>query len=399
MKLHLKFVLLILLTGPIILNSCKKNKFVPHPNTYVGPPPPPPSPSGSVPCENRPIINARLVPIGSLSSGRTGSLAASAGNTILFIGGMHSGQNWWNEPVPADIYDISSNSWSVHMLVPDDPQFTHFRDGAAIASVGNKIFFAGGGDVMGDNVTSQIDIYDASSNTWSMAELSVAREGLAAATIGDKVFFAGGFGYPNGSNWGYFNTVDIYDNSNNSWTTAVLSEARMDITATTSANKIYFAGGHNDLNVSKKIDIYDAATNSWSVSSLQQPRTGMASIAAGGKIIWSGGGSTMGGTGWGYNDNAEILDLSTGVTSSVCIVPRSGFSAVKKNEQIVFFTGSSGGDGSQFEIYDTTSGKWSTGMLNQRIQGAAIISVNNTIYVAGGMVNGAYSAQVWKLEF
>jgi hypothetical protein len=32
-------------------------------------------------------------------------------------------------------------------------------------------------------------------------------------------------------------------------------------------------------------------------------------------------------------------------------------------------------------------------------QGAAIISVNNTIYVAGGKVNGAFSDQVWILEF
>ncbi|MGE5106935.1 MAG: hypothetical protein ACM3H8_05295 [Sphingobacteriales bacterium] len=32
------------------------------------------------------------------------------------------------------------------------------------------------------------------------------------------------------------------------------------------------------------------------------------------------------------------------------------------------------------------------------IYGASIISVNNTIYVAGGYVNGILSNQVWKLE-
>ena len=90
---------------------------------------------------------------------------------------------------------------------------------------------------------------------------------------------------------------------------------------------------------------------------------------------------------------------SAGATSAVCISPRSNFNALKKNQYIIFFTGYDGGDGSQFEIYDTTSGKWSTGMLNQKIKGATIISVNNTIYVAGGLVNGSYSIQVWKLEF
>jgi len=350
-------------------------------------------------CDNRPIINATLVPIGALSSARTKIMSASAGNKILFIGGMHSGQNWWNEPVPVDIYDFSNNTWSLHLLVPDNPQLSHFRVGAAIASVGNKILFAGGGDGFGDNQSSRVDIYDASSDTWTAESLSVERQGLVAATIGDKVLFAGGFGYPDGNNWGEFNIVDIYNNSNDSWSIATLSQARMDIAATSAGNKVYFAGGRNGMNVSKTIDIYDAATNSWSVSSLQQPRTDMANIADNSKIFWAGGANNFNGAEWTSNNSVEILDLNTGVTSSVCIHPRFGFSAVKKNEQIVFFTGYDGSDGVEFEIYDTVTGIWSTGKLNQKIQGAAIISVNNTIYVAGGIVDGVYSNQVWKLEF
>lgn len=64
---------------------------------------------------------------------------------------------------------------------------------------------------MGDNQTSRVDIYNASTNTWSKAQLSAARQGVTAATVGDKVLFAGGFGYPDGRNWGEFNTVDIYE--------------------------------------------------------------------------------------------------------------------------------------------------------------------------------------------
>src|SRR6187399_2367933 len=293
---------------------------------------------------NRPIINATLVPIGTLSSARTKIMCASAGNEILFIGGMHSGQNWGNEPVPVDIYDFSNNTWSLHLLVPDNPQLSHFRVGAAIASVGNKILFAGGGDGFGDNQSSRVDIYDASSDTWTAESLSVERQGLVAATIGDKVLFAGGFGYPDGNNWGEFNIVDIYNNSNDSWSIATLSQARMDIAATSAGNKVYFAGGRNGINVSKTIDIYDATTNSWSVSSLQQPRTDMANIADNSKIFWAGGANNFNGAEWTSNNSVEILDLNTGVTSSVCIHPRFGFSAVKKNGQIVFFTGYDGSD-------------------------------------------------------
>jgi hypothetical protein len=66
---------------------------------------------------------------------------------------------------------------------------------------------------------------------------------------------------------------------------------------------------------------------------------------------------------------------------------------------LFFFIGSHGGSGTEFEIYNTNSGEWSTAIL-KKIQGAAIISVN-TIYVAGGSVkcNGAYPNQAWKLEF
>ena len=53
----------------------------------------------------------------------------------------------------------------------------------------------------------------------------------------------------------------------------------------------------------------------------------------------------------------------------------------------------------KFDIYETTTNTWSIGVLNQNIEGASIISVNNTIYVAGGVVNGVMSNQVWKLEF
>jgi hypothetical protein len=327
---------------------------------------------------------------------------ASANNRILFIGGWYEGGNRWYDPIPVDIYDISSNTVSIYYLIPDDPQkFSYFRFGASIASVGNKILFGGGGDGMGDNLSSEVDIYDASNNTWSVAHLSAAREGLAAATVGDKVLFTGGFGYANGNTWGDLNTVDIYDNNSNTWSTATLSEARMDINATTAGNKIYFAGGRNGTNVSKTIDIYDAATNSWSVSLLQQPRTGMASMSAGDKIFWAGGANSLG-TSWLYNDNTEILDITSGLTTNDCLIPRTSFNAVKKNEHIVFFTGNTSDQsylGTHFEIYNITTKKWSTGVLNKRIYGAAIISVNNIIYVAGGTDGNTKFKQIWKLEF
>jgi hypothetical protein len=50
-------------------------------------------------------------------------------------------------------------------------------------------------------------------------------------------------------------------------------------------------------------------------------------------------------------------------------------------------------------VYDPAAKTWMVGTLPVKIYGAAIISVNNQIYLAGGYVNEVLSDQVWKVEF
>lgn len=377
----------------LIFESCSKND--PGTNTVITPPPAPLPPSfpGSY-CDGRPIITARLVPIGSLSTPRGGMLCATAGNKILFVDGDKPGGTWWYEPSIVDIYDIVTHTWSGVTI------HGGFRTGAAIASVGNKIFFAGGGDGVGDNQTSRVDIYDATTNNWSTAQLSQARLGLAAATVGNKVFFAGG-GYLNAvAQWIDSDLIDIYDNATNTWTTAKLSQGRMDLSAITTDDKIFFAGGRSGLDFSNVIDSYDAVTNTWSSSSMSEPRLFMAGIAVNNKIFWAGGLNSINS---GYSKTVEIHDFINGATSIRCFLSRYGFAAVRKDDNIIFFTGDYGNDyysGTHFEIYNITNDTWATGLLSQRINRSSIISVNNTIYVAGGISGpGQYHNQVWKLEF
>ena len=339
-------------------------------------------------CNNRPVISATLVPIGTLSDAGIELVSATVGNKVFFAGGQRIITGYSSR---VDIYDIATNTWSKAELSSGD------RMGMATATVGNKIFFAGGMENDNGIQTSRVDIYDASTNTWSTAELSKARAYLAAATIGNKVFFAGG------GSWEHFftgsNVVDIYDNSTNTWSTATLSEGRSGLSATTAGNKIYFAGGSRGpfrSNVSSRIDIFDAATNSWSTSDLLEGRSFHASIEAAGKIFWGSGiGITT------LSNQVEIRDINTGVSSLDCMIPRSDFKAVTKGDNIIFFTGVGTGnpglESDHFEIYNITTNTWSTAVLNQKIFLSAIISVNNTIYVAGG--GGNEFGKVWKLEF
>ena len=93
------------------------------------------------------------------------------------------------------------------------------------------------------------------------------------------------------------------------------------------------------------------------------------------------------------NYAVEVRNVTTG-TSSVHCLAGSGAGIALKNSKIVFFTGSN-----KFDIYDTATNTWSIGLLPVVIERASIISVNNSIYVAGGSVNGVLSDKVWKLEF
>ncbi len=354
----------------------------------------------NVVCDPRLDINARLVLIGSLSKGRIAPVSAFANNKILFAGGMVMGA--YSSRV--DIYDVVSNTWTTAELTQPE------RQGMAVATVGDKILFAGGGDNDNGATTKRVDIYNASNNTWSTAELSQGREYFAAATLGDKVLFAGGRTWQTSggySTWAASNVVDIYDNSTGEWTTAALSEARSDLSATAVDGKIYFAGGFSDQFQqipSKALDIFDVTANSWSTSELVEEKAAHADISVNNKIFWASGIFNNNGLGPWPSNHVEIRDLSTGNTSFACIIPKMWCRAVRKGDDIVFFPGGMGNgmvSGTEFDIYNINSGQWTTAHLDKEIYDATIISVNNTIYVAGGRAKpeGPYFKEVWRLEY
>ena len=337
----------------------------------------------------RSLVNAQLVPVGILSQARAYMAVSSVASKILFAGGESAA----GIDSRVDIYDILSNTGTTAEL-------SQARNSMGAVTYGNKIFFAGG--KTSTSLTSRIDIYDLTTSSWSTHELSIPRT-PSAATAADKIVFAGGVDAFSLNEYGIAG-VDIYNASTNTWSTSAQGGGRQ-IGATTSyGNKIYFAGGYENVGLYNEIDIYDAVSNSWSSSSLSQYKAAIAGIAVDNKIYWAGG-DVYNFPGGGQT--VEIRDINTQTTSFACLFqPNAGdnygansaFDAVIKNNKIVFFTGQ-GAVKNKFDIYDITTNTWSIGVLAQNIEGAAIISVNNTIYVAGGFVNGVLSKQVWKLEF
>ena len=349
---------------------------------------------------NRSFVNANLVPFGKLSEPSSGMAVSSAGNKILFAGASISGNPPGYGSSKVDIFDVVTQTWSTASL-------SVRRADVSTIAAGTKIFFAGGrlGDGGNDQHFSTVDIYDVITDKWSVTSLSQSRAYIASATVGDKVFFAGGE-----REWPHpvSDRVDIYDLGTNSWSTTTLSAPRSGITAVTANNTIYFAGGSNQLggnnNVVSVIDVYDNLAKVWSTTTLSEPKTFFAGIHVRNKIFWAGGYSGSGQP----SCKVEIRDLASRSSSTaflsqpVSFVNAEGQNAVVKDDKIIWFATLdplTGNSTDRFNIYDLTANRWLIGLLPFKIIGASVISVNNTIYVAGGSVNGKMTDQVWKLEF
>ncbi|HEY5772556.1 MAG TPA: PKD domain-containing protein [Chitinophagaceae bacterium] len=354
---------------------------------------------------NRPLIPAQLISIGTLPETRGGFSFAAAGNKIVFAGGSANEQQGC-ATARVDIYDISTGIWTM-------AQLSKARESMGVAVLGNKIFFAGGivprvGPPYGCYITncgdtrrSEIDIYDASTNTWSTAQLSNVRI-PTGASAGNKVVFAGDDDY-------FSAGIDIYDAGNNSWLTSSLSAGRQISQPAVAGNRIFFGGGSSGMysvtgggNFYKQIDIYDATSDTWTVDSLSMVRGSMAAISANNKIYWGGGFVIDAASPDGIITNSvEIRDLATNSTSFDCLSePKAWLTAVRKDNKIIFFGGEYYGiSNARFDIYDLTTNSWSIGVLPQNLLNPSIISYNNILYVAGGSINGVLSNQVWKLEF
>lgn len=334
---------------------------------------------------NRPLVNARLIPVGTLAEARAVSVVAAVGNKILFAGGT---------PVPVrggpkfsstvDIYDISTNTWSSASL-------SMARTGMTAATMGDKVFFSGGTGMLSATsigLTSRVDIYDTRTGLWSTIEMPHADGLLSSLAFGNKLVIAGG------------NYIDMYDAVGKRWTTKNLSQSRYLMAANNMRGELYFSGGvtnKSTLSPSSRIDIYNPANDSWSVSEMSKPKYGMSAFPLRGKILWAGG--IVSGK---MTNEVEIYDPASNITTFSCLFQPnsfSSFSSVQINGKIIFFV-SNGVIKNRFDIYDPLTNNWSIGVLDQSINPAVVILVNNSIYVAGTLNNNdAYHRQVWKLEF
>lgn len=235
--------------------------------------------------------------------------ALHVGNKIMIAGHLKRFNSSLSILVPSDlvfVYDEITQTLSVDTL-------SQARTFIAAATDGTIAIFAGGSHEF-NKVSDVVDIYNSSTDTWSTATLSQARCNLAAIFAGGKFFFAGGAGQ--GTNLSY-NTVDIFDGT--TWTTAELCEARVGLTASSVGDKVFFIGGGNVnsqallyTSQSSVVDIFDISQNSWSSNFMNYSKVTHTSISAGNKVFVAGGIS-----GSSTLNCLEVYDTTVGVDDSI----------------------------------------------------------------------------------
>lgn len=246
----------------------------------------------------------------NLSLGRKVGAAGVVGDKAIFAGGITRNVDVYMFSNKVDIYNNSTNTWSKSKL-------SQSRSAMATATAGNKIAFAGGvymSTLTWEIVpTRKVDIYDNVAGIWSTAMLSVARQDISSASVGSKMIFAGGWTYATSGAVILKDKVDIYDATTNTWSTANLSTPRYGMKVSVIGSKVYFAGGTAKTNsLSKRIDIYDSATNTWSFINMPAAKTGYAKVDMGNRIFYAGGAMLSSNT---LTNTINIYDVVTNTWS------------------------------------------------------------------------------------
>jgi len=290
----------------------------------------------------------------------------------------------------ADAY--GQGTWSTASLAQP-------RAEMAATSVGGLSFFAGGlapDPLTGVGVaTSMVDIFNSSTGQWSSATLSQQRYSIAAASVGGYALFAGGtqptpMGLPP-----QVSTVDIFNSGTGQWSTASLSSARL-AAATSVGNYALFGGGYGlHVGTVDTVDIFNAGNGQWSTAVLGQARQGLCATSVGNCAIFAGG-AYWGAYGPGVaqfgSNQVDIFNSTTGQWSTGCLSQaRCGVAAASVSSYAIFAGGevldpSFQGMSNVVDIFNSITGTWTTASLSMPRENMAATTVGNYAVFAGGTI-------------
>lgn len=307
--------------------------------------------------------------VAHLSEPREDPYTVVAGSKILFVLGSVTNGSVGNK---VDIFDIQTGLWTVHNLPFSGESL---NPNPPVVAMNELVFI-----VNEEEFTDLVQVYDASDNTWSTLTLSEPRKFVSIGTAGEYVVFAGGVSQSGQVS----DRVDVYHVPTKVWHQASLSEPRGYIAITGLGNKIFMAGGYTNSGLSDRVDILH--TDTWTLSSttLVRPRALIEAVTVGNKVLLAGGGE------FDFVDYTEVDIFDGGTESwSTANLTQIDFGGLMKSVVVgdkVYFEGGIGpGETILMDVYDATANTWSTVNLPTQHYLGGFTAAGGKLYLAGGV--------------
>lgn len=322
------------------------------------------------------------VRVGVLSNNRDNPSVIVAGGKIFFAGGGRGVVDGASNRV--DIYDIAQNTWTIDSL-------SQARFGVATATQGNKVYFAGGNTLNIDSTDqfySTIDVYDFTNGNWTVEQLSAPGSASIGISKGNKVMFAGGLNRPN--------RLDIYDATTNTWSIKTLIYGYLGSPTITNShiypslnNSIYFVNGYQLTNWAFSVgcEIYDIASGTLSIAPDLIYNKQSASVLTVNNNIYIGGGHVD----YELVCNLEIRNMQTG-TSTLSDIGLYLKASAAIQDKIIY------SDGHAFTIFNTNYQTWQKGQFPFQNMAHSFVNAGNYLYVIVESA-GDLPDEIWRLDF
>ena len=177
------------------------------------------------------------------------------------------------------------------------------------------------------------------------------------------------------------------------WSTTTLSVGRWKAASTTLGDKVFVAGGVLGVPLTPptdSVEVFTVSTGTWSpVQSLSVARHSLAATSVGSKALFAGGRGKYSGQ---VFDVVDIYDDSTGLwTTAKLSLPRYDLAATTVGSKAFFFGGFPVGN--VVDIYDDSTGHWTTKTWSVSRSALTATSVGSKALFAGGIA-GTYSDMV-----
>jgi hypothetical protein len=312
----------------------------------------------------------------TLSNRKRNLSVVSVGNKAYFIGGFDEVGNTLNS---IDIYDGNTDTWTISSLVTE--RYNHTS-----VAVGTLIYTAGGNNI--GTVINNVEIFDTTTNiATSLSTLSGLYEKLASTTAGDYILFGADA----------TNHVDIYNYVTNTWYQSTITVSLISPSIIALESKVYF----DTINGSNEVNVYDTDIEVWSVTTVSISAQYRTFTTCDDHLFLAAGSDAI------YRNTVDIYNSATDVWSVATLSEIKRVVVTGGISNIAMFAGGYDGDSTNsVDIFNTNTSVWSQTTLGtpilktpNRIIATIRLANNNVKFISGGGTAVSTTNEVDIFEF